>query len=93
MRSRYVAFARGLGDYLLQTWHPRTRPDHVDTGWPGLRWLGLEIRRTGIDGEGRDFVEFVARNKAQGRAARLHETSWFERVDGRWFYVEGRIHP
>ena len=29
MRSRYSAYAKGLGDYVFRTWHPRTRPDDV----------------------------------------------------------------
>ncbi len=37
-------------------------------------------------------VEFVARYKLNGRAFKLHETSRFERVDGRWLYVDGEIH-
>ena len=36
-------------------------------------------------------VEFVARYKLNGRAFRLHETSRFERVDGRWLYVDGEV--
>jgi SEC-C motif-containing protein len=36
-------------------------------------------------------VEFVARYKLNGRAFRLHETSRFERVGGRWLYVDGEI--
>jgi SEC-C motif-containing protein len=34
-------------------------------------------------------VEFVARNRVQGRATRMHERSRFVREDGRWFYVDG----
>ncbi|HMR70993.1 MAG TPA: YchJ family metal-binding protein, partial [Rubrivivax sp.] len=36
-------------------------------------------------------VEFVARSKLGGRAQRLHETSRFERRDGRWVYVDGTL--
>jgi SEC-C motif-containing protein len=36
-------------------------------------------------------VEFVARNKLGGRAWRHHETSRFERVGGRWLYVDGDL--
>lgn len=88
MRSRYSAFVRGLADYLLETWHPRTRPATLALDGPGLRWLGLEVRRAADDGGDRATVEFVARSKQGGRAHRLHEVSRFERVDGRWLYVE-----
>ena len=37
-------------------------------------------------------VEFVARYKPGGApAVRLHEISRFERVDGRWLYVDGEF--
>ena len=44
MRSRYSAYALGLSDYLLATWHPSTRPASLDLhGQPPLRWLGLDV--------------------------------------------------
>ena len=88
MRSRYSAFVRGLADYLMDTWHPSTRPPSLDFE-RGLRWLGLEVKRHEQQGEDRAIVEFVARSKLGGRAHRLHETSRFVREDGRWFYVDG----
>ncbi|MDO9286952.1 MAG: YchJ family metal-binding protein [Aquabacterium sp.] len=92
MRSRYSAFARGLGDYLLATWHPSTRPPQIEFE-PGLRWLGLQVRRHQAVDDAHATVEFVARSKLGGRAHRLHETSRFVREDGRWFYVDGDLAP
>jgi SEC-C motif-containing protein len=89
MRSRYSAFVTGRVDYLLATWHPRTRPPGLSLD-PGVRWLGLEIRTRHEDGD-QASVEFVARSKLAGRATRLHETSRFVREDGRWYYVDGDI--
>lgn len=43
MRSRYTAFVRERADYLLATWHPAHRPEHLDFE-PGAKWLGLEVR-------------------------------------------------
>jgi SEC-C motif domain protein len=87
MRSRYAAYAMGLHDYLLDTWHPRTRPTIIEPPAPGLRWIGLEVRKhVEIDAE-QATVEFVARSKFGGRAQRLHEVSRFERLHGRWLYV------
>jgi SEC-C motif domain protein len=88
MRSRYSAHALGLHAYLQETWHPRMRPSSVAPPPPGLRWIGLEVRRhTPIDA-GHATVEFVARSKVGGRAERMHVTSRFERVEGRWLYVD-----
>ena len=30
MRSRYTGFVLGLADYLLQTWHPDSRPPSIE---------------------------------------------------------------
>lgn len=89
MRSRYCAFVLDLGTYLLDTWHRSTRPAALAPNAPGLRWLGLEVRRhERIDAE-HATVEFVARSKMTGRAHRLHECSRFVREDGRWYYLDG----
>lgn len=91
MRSRYSAYVLGLSDYLLVTWHPDTRPGSLvmdDT--PGIRWLGLDVKRHADGGDGTAVVEFVARYKVGGAPAeRLHEVSRFERFDGCWVYVAG----
>ena len=90
MRSRYSAFVLGRHDYLLATWHPRTRPVAIEPDPPGLRWLGLEVKSHHRLDDGHATVEFVARHKQGGRARRLHELSRFERVDGIWLYVDGQ---
>jgi SEC-C motif-containing protein len=94
MRSRYTAHALGREAYLLQTWHPATRPaalnlkDDVAT-----KWIGLEVKRHELQDPIHATVEFVARYKLNGRAQRLHEVSRFICQDGRWFYVDGDIKP
>ncbi len=92
MRSRYSAYVLGLEDYLLQTWHPSTRPAGPMALDGAVRWLGLEVKqhRRGDD-EDHATVEFVARSKLAGRAARLHETSRFVREGGRWYYLDGEL--
>ena len=89
MRSRYSAFVLGQSDYLLATWHPSTRPAGLEPLPPGLRWLGLEVRRHHSADEAHATVEFVARSKLGGRAERLHEISRFVRENGRWMYLGG----
>ncbi len=86
MRSRYSAFVLERSDYLQATWHASTRP--VDVGADAnTKWLGLEVRRHVATGEDHAEVEFVARYKLTGRAARIHELSRFVREAGRWYYV------
>lgn len=91
MRSRYSAYVLGLGDYLRDTWHPRTCPAEPLQFDPAVRWLGLELRRHTVLDADHATVEFVARSKLGGRAARLHETSRFVREGGRWLYVDGDV--
>jgi SEC-C motif domain protein len=91
MRSRYSAFVRELPGYLQDTWHASTRPAEPPTFEPGLRWLGLEVRRHERLDEDHAVVEFVARSKLGGRAHRLHETSRFVREGGRWSYLGGEV--
>jgi SEC-C motif domain protein len=91
MRSRYSAYVKQLGEYLLQTWHPSTRPAAPLVFEPGLRWLGLEVRRHQRVDDTHAVVEFVARSKLGGRAHRLHETSRFVREDGSWYYLDGEV--
>lgn len=91
MRSRYSAYVLGLHDYVRDTWHPGTRPALIEPDPQGLKWLGLEVRAAPAAVGDHGSVEFVARNKLGGRAQRLHETSRFERVDGRWLYVDGEF--
>ncbi len=91
MRSRYSAFVLGLADYLLATWHPDKRPATLNLNdSPAPKWIGLDVCAHAEDGD-QASVEFVARYKVGGRAHRLHETSRFLRIDGKWFYFDGII--
>ncbi len=89
MRSRYSAYVLKIDDYLLATWHPRTRPAQLDLASDDSRWLGLEIKSFLPLSATVASVEFVARYKIAGRAHRLHERSRFVYENGAWFYLEG----
>ena len=45
MRSRYSAFVLDRLAYLLDTWHPGTRPASLEPNPPGLKWLGLTVKQ------------------------------------------------
>lgn len=85
MRSRYSGYALGLDDYVLRTWHPRTRPDRIEPS-PGLVWTGLEV----LDAEG-DQVEFIAHCTLAAVPTDLRERSTFAQRAGRWFYLAGVV--
>jgi len=94
MRSRYSAYVLGLAQYLLDTWHPATRPSALNLN-DGIatKWLGLSIKRFERISETSAIVEFIARYKIGGnRAEKLHEISKFEYSD-RWYYLSGDIIP
>ena len=89
MRARYAANVLGRSDYLFRSWHPRTRPEHVDAP-TGLTWTGLTVLRT-VDGQKDDetgMVEFEAAYRTGSTRGVLHELSRFERRRGSWIYVE-----
>ena len=91
MRSRYSAFVLDELAYLLDTWHPLTRPAALEANPPGLKWLGLQIKRHIQTDDTHASVEFVARSRLNGRAHRLHEISRFERTNGLWQYLDGEF--
>lgn len=93
MRSRYSAYVLQLPDYLLYSWHPQTRP-LAEFDW-NRQWQGLEIVQTRL-GQREDklgYVEFIARFELNGTAGSLHETSRFQRFQGRWVYLDGEVDP
>ncbi len=84
MRSRYSAFARRDADYLLRTWHPRTRPAALDLD-DGTTWTALEVHEAVGD-----EVLFTARYRTPSGPEAMTERSRFALRGGRWFYVDGR---
>jgi SEC-C motif-containing protein len=91
MRSRYTAYVLKLEDYLLATWHPRTRPPSLSFAESSRRWLGLKVlKHEALSGDAA-IVEFIARYKASGRGHEMRETSRFVREKGRWLYVDGAV--
>ncbi len=90
MRARYVAYGMQNRSFLLDSWHPDTRPAELDFD-PTIAWLGLEVVATeagsGLDTTG--VVEFKARFSRNGEPLELHERSSFMRLDGDWVYIDG----
>lgn len=92
MRSRYTAYALALDDYVLRSWHPRTRPTSIEQE-PGTRWLGLRVKSVQQSAADQATVRFEARYRVGGRSAvRMCETSRFVREGEHWYYLDGDIH-
>ncbi|MFL0712762.1 MAG: YchJ family protein [Microcella pacifica] len=91
MRSRFSAFAVGHADYLLESWHPSTRPAALELD-SELRWYRLDItERSGggpLDSEG--TVEFEAHYRSPAGAGSQRGNSCFVLEDGLWNYLRAR---
>jgi SEC-C motif-containing protein len=92
MRSRYSAFALGLPDHLMRTWHPDTRPGSIDLD-PEVAWRRLQIVDTarGAEGDGEGMVEFRAVFRGPDGFGVLHERSRFVRSSEDWLYLDGDL--
>lgn len=101
MRSRYSAFALGLGDYLVRTLtedHPDRAAGDADLARElsrakdRQRFLGLEIRETSI-AEDTGEVRFYARIFERGVDRSFEERSTFRKEHGAWRYASGTLYP
>lgn len=100
VRSRYTAFCRKHYDYLVATTHPDFRDDLTADGirdaTRDVRWLRLDIRESGEvadkDGKSGETVTFTAFYEQDGIPYQMAETSYFQRREGRLYYVEGVGH-
>lgn len=91
MRSRYTAFVVEHADHILKSWHPGSRPKHLDFDMHKVQWLGLEIHQTteGQKGDDRGSVEFTSSYLENGKLCRLREKSLFIREGNLWYYLNG----
>ncbi len=99
MRSRYAAFALGLGDYLVKTLarrHPDRAQDEralareLSRAKDTQRFLGLTIQSAREDGD-TGKVTFHARIFERGKDRSFTERSTFVKEGGAWRYAHGEI--
>jgi len=96
MRARYSAFVVADVDFLTASMHPDHRDDNdpeATRDWAeNSEWLGLQIVETEGGGEGDDtgVVEFIASFEYGGEFSPYHEIASFEKLDGTWYFKEGR---
>ncbi|HET8939332.1 MAG TPA: YchJ family metal-binding protein [Polyangiales bacterium] len=97
MAARYLAYTRAAVDFLLSTHDPKTRGQAdrkaIEAWAKGASWQGLEIvstvRGTAQDNDGE--VEFIARYELDGVNHEHHEKAEFRKIDGVWFFVDGKV--
>ena len=95
MRSRFVAYRDEARDYLIDTWHPDTRPIELAVEADGLTWTRLEVVDVESGGPLDDagVVEFKAHYRSRRKSGVLHERSRFRKVDACWLYLDGDVSP
>ena len=87
MRSRYSAFVLNFPDYLLNTWHPSTRPTQLDLHHQPT-WKSLQVLQASEQND-KGQVHFRALYQTNNQWGFLEELSDFVREHGIWFYLHG----
>ena len=93
MRSRYTAYTRSDIDYIQRT--AAGDAGRVFCAQSAKRWASSVIWQSlsvldvsSVDAFSREgTVTFEARYIEQGQLLTMTEKSWFERINGEWFYV------
>ena len=89
MRARFSAYVLHDNEFLLASWHPQTRPAHIDAA-QGPQWKRLQILDHRSDGE-QATVLFEATGCATGQWFVLQEQSRFLRDEEHWRYHSGDV--
>jgi SEC-C motif-containing protein len=98
MRARYSAYVAGEigfiaescvrqeGDYDIDMEETRRWSEESD-------WLGLKIHATSKGGQSdtEGVVDFSAFYSRKGLKDEHRETASFKKIDGKWFYTDGKI--
>jgi SEC-C motif-containing protein len=95
MRARYSAYALGLVDFIVATYHPSCQAENdrqeieqgTQTQWTKLVVLEAENGHHADEG----FVSFKAYFEQNGEHYSLQERSRFIRENGRWYYIDGEF--
>lgn len=89
MRSRYSAYVKKMKNYLLDTWHPSTRPteEELKLDESGFKWLNLSIRSS-QENASIGLVSFTASYCFGTQKGEMKEVSKFIKEDGTWYYLD-----
>ncbi len=104
MRSRFSAYALKLTDYIIQTTSPQKLKESKDLKkWKAeilffcenTIFENLEILEfiPPNEQEKKAFVTFKAHLKQNDIDVSFTEKSRFEKIDGKWFYLDGKVSP
>lgn len=95
MRARYTAYVLGDIDFIVESTHPEHREgvdrENTEAWSKQSQWLGIEIlaKERGEAGDEEGTVEFLAKYKLRGLTVPHRERSTFQKLDGKWTFVDG----
>jgi SEC-C motif-containing protein len=93
MRSRYSAYAQANVEYIQQTMLAPANinydPESAREWAMAATWQKLEVMHSSQQGD-KGFVKFSAHFAMNGQELVIDELSEFDRVNGKWFYVNGK---
>lgn len=98
MRSRYTAFVLGDIDHIDRTHGPGIGDDfnraEAERTAAEVEWQGLDVLSVSQTGDA-GTVGFSIRFSRDGQEFSQYELAAFERYDGQWLYVSGKVsaHP
>ncbi len=94
MRARYSAYATGNGLFLYETNAIENRYEEdielIEEHSKTSNWTKLSVLKEREDGD-EGLVEFKAYYKENDIYKLLHEISQFKKIEGQWFYTEGKL--
>jgi len=96
MRARYTAYVQGNVDFIVESTWPEKQEqldrEHIQEWSENAQWHGLEIHDTvgGSEGDEEGIVRFKAfYTDGNGEDIEHHERSFFQKHEGRWYFVDG----
>lgn len=99
MRSRFSAYALGKVEYIIKTTHPKhkdqlialaQRKKQIEAFCKSTQFENLTILET-EKSLPYSYVTFHAQLSQGGQDVSFTEKSRFEKLDGKWFYLDGII--
>lgn len=96
LRTRFTAYAKANGEYILSSWHrdyrPKQKAKYLSLEAKSCKFTKLEIIKTNINNDIAE-IEYIARFRQGTNFGYMHELANFKMVNGQWFYTDGQMQP
>lgn len=95
MRSRYTAYTLAKINYIQKTMCKKAAENYDPKSsrkWASsVKWLGLKVLESPAFSDNFGTVTFIAEFSDHGKTQCIAEKSFFEKINGQWFYVDGEM--